>query len=378
MFDLSSKKTRIPTVILVLALGFGVRRLTDYYDIDIPNLFALLPFFGTVGLILIVLEGSLELEFNKAKLPVIIKTFWVSLIAIVFIAVLCALVLHTLEGYDFIIALINVLPLCIISSAIAIPTASLLTKKKKEFIVYESSLSDIIGVLLFNFFAANTLMTVGAVGKFFLDIGLMIVLSLLATILLAFLLQRLNHHVKFIPIIILAILVYEIAKILHLPSLLFILIFGLFLGNLDEVKHIKFLKKLKPEILNKEVHMFRDVAMEATFIIRTLFFLLFGFLMEPKEIFNEETFVWAIGICFLIYLSRFFLLKFSGQQLKPLIYIAPRGLITILLFIAIPSENQVSIINKSLIVQVIIITALIMMIGMMTNKEKKQKEPLPE
>jgi hypothetical protein len=36
-------------------------------DIEIPDLTSTLPILGTIGLILIVLEGSLELELNKSK-----------------------------------------------------------------------------------------------------------------------------------------------------------------------------------------------------------------------------------------------------------------------------------------------------------------------
>ena len=47
--------------------------------------------------------------------------------------------------------------LAIISSAIAIPSAQSLDQKSREFIIYESSLSDIIGVIVFNFVALNAI-----------------------------------------------------------------------------------------------------------------------------------------------------------------------------------------------------------------------------
>jgi hypothetical protein len=37
------------------------------FDINLPDLTATLPVLGTIGLILIVLEGSLELELNRSK-----------------------------------------------------------------------------------------------------------------------------------------------------------------------------------------------------------------------------------------------------------------------------------------------------------------------
>ena len=62
VFDLTSSKTKIPSVILLLLLGWSVRQLTVLLDIHLPDFSPILPVLGTVGLILIVLEGSLELE----------------------------------------------------------------------------------------------------------------------------------------------------------------------------------------------------------------------------------------------------------------------------------------------------------------------------
>jgi len=51
-----------------------------------------------------------------------------------------------------------------------------------------------------------------------------------------------------------------------------------------------------------------------------------------------------------------------------MLFIAPRGLITILLFLAIEPTQNIPLVNKSLIIQVIILTALVMMLGLMTDK----------
>lgn len=83
LFDLTSSKTRIPTVILLLVLGYLVRQGTVFFEVEIPDLTVFLQLFGTLGLILIVLEGGLELEFNKSKLKVINKSFLVSVLSII-------------------------------------------------------------------------------------------------------------------------------------------------------------------------------------------------------------------------------------------------------------------------------------------------------
>ena len=169
----------------------------------------------------------------------------------------------------------------------------------------------------------------------------------------------------------LAILIYNISKIYHLPALIFILLFGLFLGNLDAFKSTPWIQRLRPLELNKEVHKFKEITIEGTFLIRALFFLLFGFLMETSDILNLNTFIWALGIVAGIFAIRAAQLKLSKLPLQPLLFIAPRGLITILLFLSIMPQNRILLVDKSLVVQVIILTVLVMMVGMIINKKSE-------
>jgi len=368
VFDLTSGKTKVPSVILLLLLGFAVRQLTDLFQISIPDLTPLLPLFGTIGLILIVLEGSLELVLNRSKSTLIRKSFFASLIPMIVLAVLLSLSFQYFGPYSFKDGLTNAIPLCVISSAIAIPSVKTLAPFNKEFVIYESSLSDILGVLFFNFLALNETIGFDSIGYFIVELILITIISFLATVGLAFLLNKIDHHIKFAPIILLIILIYAVSKVYHLPGLIFILLFGLFLGNLDELKTFKWLDKFKPDELDKEVQKFKDLNIEGAFLVRALFFLLFGYLLQANEILNADTFLWALGIVIAIFLLRFFQLKISKLPLRPLLFIAPRGLITILLFLAIEPTQQIALINKSLIIQVIILSALVMMIGLMSNK----------
>jgi cell volume regulation protein A len=374
IFDLTASKTKVPSVILLLLLGFAVQHVSNFFKINIPDLTSLLPILGTVGLILIVLEGSLELEFNKSKAPLIKKSFFASLFPMVALAILLSFVFQYFDQISFKDSLINAIPLCIISSAIAIPSVKSLTSYNKEFIIYESSFSDIIGVLLFTFIAFNDSFGFSSFGYFGLQLIIIAVISFVATIGLAFLLNRIDHHIKFVPIILLVILIYAISETYHLPALIFIMLFGLFLGNLDELKQFNWIEKFKPDELTKEVFKFRELIGEAAFLVRALFFLLFGYLIKTNEILNKDTLIWAGGIVAAIFIFRAIQLLFSRLPLSPLLFIAPRGLITILLFLAIKPTQHVPFISRSLIIQVIILTALVMMLGLITNKKQQQNK----
>lgn len=370
IFDLTSKKTKIPTVILLLLMGWGLKQGTLAFQIETPDLKDILPVLGTVGLILIVLEGSLDLEIDKHTLPVIRKSFFLALFPFLIMAFGLAYAFHYFGGYDFEKSLLNAIPFCIISSAIAIPSVQNLSQLNKTFITYESSLSDIVGVVIFNFVALNTNYNIESFGFFFLEILIVIVISLVATILLSLLLSRLNHHIKFGPILILVVLIYAITKIYHLPGLIFIMIFGLTLSNIDQFNSRKWFKHFKPEKMNAEIEQFKDIVAEATFLIRSLFFILFGFLIETTEVFDTATLSWSGAIVGGILVLRVIFLSIIGLKIFPLLFIAPRGLITILLFFSILPEDVIPIVNNSMIIQVILLSIIIMMLGMLFSKKE--------
>jgi hypothetical protein len=370
VFDLTASKTKIPTVVLLLSLGWFVRQVTTYFSILMPDLSIILPAMGTIGLILIVLEGALELELNSSKISLIKKSFVGALIPMLALGFLLAWAITYIGNVSYKIGLMNAIPFCVLSSAIAIPSVRNLNRYNKEFVIYESSLSDILGVLFFNFVVFNESFDVNSIGFFLWQLLAVLIVSIVATLGLSYLLSKINNHVKFIPIILLIILIYEITKIYHLPGLIFILFFGLAIGNLDELSSVRWIKKLNPIGLNVEVKKFRELIHEATFLVRALFFLLFGYLIDTNEVLNIDTLSWTLFILLLIFIFRILQLKLSKLPLLPLVFVAPRGLITILLFLSIEAYNRVSFINKSLITQVIIILALIMMVGIMLNKEK--------
>ena len=110
-------------------------------------------------------------------------------------------------------------------------------------------------------------------------------------------------------------------------------------------------------------------------MVRSFFFTLFGFSFETKEIINLETLGFAALIFSMIVIVRIIILKISRLPILPLVFVAPRGLITILLFFAIPVAYSIPLVNKSLIIQVIILTVIFMMIGLIVTGGKKEKKP---
>lgn len=371
LFDITSVKTKIPSVVVLLLVGWVLKQIADYFGISFPDLGELLQVLGTIGLILIVLEGALELSIDKSKKAVLATSSAMALLPMIALLVIMVLIAEAMGYSDTRLNVLNILPLTVISSAIAIPTARALSPKQREFVIYESSLSDIFGVLLFNFVAVNQALSMTALWHFGLQLFLVIILSFLLTLGLTLLLSQIKHHVKFVPIILLVVLIYALSKLWHLPGLLFVLLFGLFLGNIKKIPALFMPKKIDTSVLTPEVHKFSELTIEAAFLIRSMFFILFGFLIETEELLNADTFLLAIGISALIVIVRAIFLKIFRMPLMPLLAVAPRGLITILLFLSVLPAESVPFVNKSLVVQVIVLNALIMMIGMLTVQKPK-------
>lgn len=372
IFELTSARSKIPSVILLLLTGWLMKLGCDIAGVRIPDFSPLLPVCGTVGLLLIVLEGSLELEFDKSKLPLVKKSFYVAILPVLYLTLTLTALFHFVGGYPIRACLLSSIPLCVISSAIAIPSAKNLDKGSREFVTYETSFSDIIGVVLFNFIAVNEVLTLTSFLNFGFEILIVLVLSFILTLGLSFLLSKIDNHVKFGPIIIMVILIYFVSKHFHLPGLLFVMILGLFLGNLDELRSYRWIQRMKPELLHTEALRMKEIVIEATFVVRAFFFLLFGFLLKSSEILNPQSITWAIVVVALIFGFRWAVLKVFRIPFRPIGYIAPRGLITILLFLSLTPRQTIPLMNKSLIVQVVLLTAVAMMIGVMRDNGKKE------
>ena len=216
VFDITSSMTKIPSVILLLLLGWCARQITAILDISIINLSSILPMLGTLGLIFIVLEGSLELELDISKIKLIKNSFIMALFPMLVLSFGLGYAIMYFGNIPFKDALANAIPLTIISSAVAIPSVMNYVKRDREFVIYESSFSDVIGIIYFNFIIFNEYINLKSVGNFFQVLLITLIISLGATIGLAYLLSKIKHHVKIVPIILLIVLIYSVSRIFHL------------------------------------------------------------------------------------------------------------------------------------------------------------------
>ena len=126
--------------------------------------------------------------------------------------------------------------------------------------------------------------------------------------------------------------------------------------------------KFNADALRVQVVKFKEILAETTFMIRSLFFLLFGFLIQTSELLNLHTLLWAVSITIGFFILRAIFLRVLKLPGSPLLAIAPRGLITILLFLSITPNQQIGVASNSLILQIIILSNIIMAMGLMRHK----------
>ena len=405
IFNIISNKTNIPSVLMLIVLGVFIQLVVWSPDTASKSsqLMMGLEILGNVGLIFIVLEAALDLKLKKDKIGLISKSFIIALFALLFSSFAIASVFMFLwsdgngtNNVNWITSLLYAVPLSIMSSAIIIPSVSKLTKNKKEFMIYESTFSDILGIMFFYFLKNNRY--VESAEQVFKDvsinIGATVLIALVISYLLVILFQKLQMQAKYFLMFSVLVLLYAIGKMFHLSSLIIILFFGLVLNN-SNVFFIGPLKGLSVgEKLKSSLHELHVITLETAFVLRTFFFVVFGVTISIASLFDYRYGLLSILIVAILFLIRWLMLRiFSGRDISPQLWIAPRGLITVLLFFSIPNgwvdvdgemlneytplyDCTIPFFDQGILLYTILLTSIIMTISLITTRGEKVKDVL--
>jgi len=369
IFDLIAKWSKIPSVMLLLATGVGLNFVLGSMGVELSGIQPLVQLVGTIGLIMIVFEASLDLKLSKSRLKLVGRSFLSAFLILCVSSLLVAWIILQCTDQSFRSSLAYAIPLSIISSAIVIPSVAHLGDEIREFTTYEASFSDILGILLFNFAVADQVLGSGALISFIGVSTLSVILSILISFAFIFLIARITTHIKFFLILALLILMYGIGKTYHMPSLVLILIFGITINNLSLIPGTRSdmidLAQLPP-ILSQ----LKSITAESAFLIRTFFFVLFGYSISLSIL--ADIHVVAIGslvVAALLFIRYLYLKAFVRKSVMPELFLMPRGLITIILFYNIPAWLKSDSFNEGVILFVIIMTSVLMMVGLALYKK---------
>jgi len=376
-FNLYAKKSGVPAVLLLIGLGIIINYSLRISGFTKPDLMPILEVLGVVGLILIVLEAALDLELVKEKVGLIIKSLAVALIGLAGTAYLSALSLSFLMNVELLNALLCTIPLSILGSAVILPSVDDVETKKREFIIYESTFSDILGIVAFY----SVLTIAGSNSTESISLGvfsnliLTIIFSVVVSYILIYVFQNIKGHVKLFLLIAVLLLLYAVGKMFHLSSLIIILIFGIMLSNY-RVFFKNFLSNLiSNEKVDSVLYDMRVVTAETAFVVRTFFFIIFGWSVFLGSLLNFKVIWVGLIILAVIYTVRFLvLLVFNGKNIFLELFLAPRGLVTILLFFAIPQELSIGKEFQAVLLFVVLVSCLIMAWSLISYKKSNFKK----
>lgn len=375
-FNLYAKKTGIPAVLLLIFLGIIINYSLRIVGYSKPDLLPFLGVLGVIGLILIVLEAALDLELLKEKFGLITKSLLVATIGLAITAYFSALLMNFLFDEEMLTCLLFTIPLSILGSAVILPSIDDVEKEKREFMIYESTFSDIIGII--GFYAVLSFANAGigesVTGAVIGNLLLTVIFSVVISYILIYVFQNIKGHVKLFLLIAVLLLLYAIGKMFHLSSLIIILIFGIMLNNY-KVFFRGGLKSLLKE--DKVGHVLQDmkvVTAETAFVVRTFFFIIFGWSVYLGSLWSFKVIGVGLLILLIIYAVRAIVLfMFNGKNIALELFLAPRGLVTILLFFAIPSELSLGNQFQGVLLFVILISCIIMTFSLISYKNKISK-----
>ena len=398
LFNIIAKKTNIPSVLMLIVLGVVIQ--VSFWKPDLEGadkgIMTVLEILGNVGLIFIVLEAALDLKLKRDKAKLILSSFVVALLALVLSSFSIAGLFMLLWKVSLFNALMYAVPLSIMSSAIIIPSVGSLTEHKKEFMIYESTFSDILGIMFFYFLKGNAHATeaqevfYGVTG----NIAITIVIATVASYLLVILFQQLKMHAKYFLMFAVLLLLYAVGKTFHLSSLLIILFFGLVLNNSQLFFRGPLKKFGNHDIMKESLHELHVITLETAFVLRTFFFVIFGITIALSSLIDWKLGLISVVIVGLLFGVRYLFLKLIiRNDIYPQLWIAPRGLITVLLFFAIPNgmvdghgdmlevynpyfDYTIQQFDQGILLFTILITSVIMTISLILNRGDKVSEVL--
>jgi len=210
---------------------------------------------------------------------------------------------------------------------------------------------------------------------FLLNLFLSFVVAILSSYLIVFFFKDLKSSNRLFLLVSIIFILYCSSELLNLYPLIIVLGFGLSLAN-----HEGFFRLFKNDYpqekgdqiakIKEELHL---ITGETSFVLRTFFFLVFGMTINLSSLVDLNIFLISLGVLFAIYLSRFLVLKpLLKDGIFPELTLAPRGLLTILLFYTIPDSLSVPEFGHGIFLYVILITSLVMTYGLIRDPGKAE------
>ena len=142
-------------------------------------------------------------------------------------------------------------------------------------------------------------------------------------------------------------------------------------------------QRLDIEATEKGLHEFHILTAESTFLVKTFFFLFFGFSIDLTAFTSIDPFLYGLMIFGIMLGLRYAYFIVTTLKISPsaLVFISPRGLISILLFLQISEvgflKDVTTLVDEKVLLVVILASMLVMTRGTM-KKTKTAVEKTEE
>lgn len=371
------RKFSIPNVLLLLFLGVFIGSFSGAVAPQDLAVYASL--FAPIALIIMLFEGGLNmniLEFLKETPVALIFSFLVTVFQIVIISIAG----HFILGWDYLIgAILGAILSGVSSLSLTADPTKVLSEGVKNIISLESVATDVFGIVfaitLINIAVGVGTLDINSIGQTiltFLVIGTVIG-GIGAFIWGAILKYGGNIDFGYVLTIGFLFILYYISDLYNGNGPITVLIFGLFLGNMN-----LFARFFKTESLAPNTFFIKKVHKEITFFISTFFFVYLGTIVVFN---NFDNVLIGIVISVLLIVARYILVniffrpfKLAKKELKILSIVSARDLSTAVLaplplFYGIQGTESFSDIAFSVIICTVLFTVITYILITKVEKE---------
>jgi cell volume regulation protein A len=274
------ERTRVPDLLILVILGLILGPVTiAYFGVElVPRnlLETVMPYFAALALVIILFDGGLNLNFDLVLRKINIALIH-TLVAFVLTVVSVAVVAYVILGYPLILGILLGAVLGGVSGAVIITLVRRMKidEETQTVLTLESVLTDVLCIIValaLLEFIIGTDDPAEGVTNLFAGFSIAFLVGLFFGIFWLRILKRLyGKPFSFMITIAALFILYGFVELVGGSGAMAALIFGLVLGNKDEIARMF---KIKTKfVLDERIKQFHS---ELSFVVRTFFFVFIG------------------------------------------------------------------------------------------------------
>lgn len=328
------ERTKISQVIILMLFGFLLGPVLGVLDVSSDSIMvSLLPFVGTLALIVLLFDGGLEFNIFAVARQIPKSMFFTILVFVISVIVMAGFIAFGL-GWPATHALLLGAVIGGTSSPVVIALVERTTVKKetKSLLTVESTMTDslciITAVLIISIITLNQPIDVSLIFNLLLSqFTIALLFGFAGAALWIFIIDRVAIVQEYTYMLMLSLVfgVFAVTDFVGGSGGIAVFVFGIIIGNARKIAKFARLEWENP--ITKTTRIFQE---EVTFFVRTFFFTYIGLLLS-FEYFSIPIVAIAIALLGIVGLSRFAVQKILLPDLSKIdksivVTMMPRGL----------------------------------------------------